>query len=210
MDTHIADEKLYNELRVQEKTVKANDRSIANYDIDPVAEKKLLRKIDLRVVPVLWFLFMLSFLDRTNVGNAYVLGMAEELNFQGNDYNVVLLLFFPCYIVFEIPSNIILKKVAPSTWLSLIMFLWGIITIGQGLITNVAGLQAMRFLLGFFEAGFYPGCIYLISMYYKRYEVQWRFSLFFTGSVLAGSFSGLLAYGISFMDGVSGYAGWRW
>ena len=68
----------------------------------------------------------------------------------------------------------------------------------------------MRFLIGFFEAGFYPGCIYLISMYYKRYEVQWRFNLFFTGSILAGAFSGLLAYGISFMDGIQGYAGWRW
>lgn len=69
MDSHIADEKLYTELRVQDKTVKANDRSIENYEIDPVAEKKLLRKLDWRVVPVLWFLFMLAFLDRTNIGN---------------------------------------------------------------------------------------------------------------------------------------------
>lgn len=68
MDTNIADEKLYNELRVQEKTVQANDRNIASYEIDAEAEKKLLRKLDLRVVPVLWFLFMLAFLDRTNIG----------------------------------------------------------------------------------------------------------------------------------------------
>lgn len=71
MDTNIADEKLYTELRVQDKTVKANDRSIANYEIDAEAEKKLLRKLDYRVVPVLWFLFMLAFLDRTNIGKAY-------------------------------------------------------------------------------------------------------------------------------------------
>ena len=90
------------------------------------------------------------------------------------------------------------------------MVCWGICTIGQGLITNNAGLQAMRFLLGFFEAGFFPGCTYLIAMYYKRYELQRRFNIFFTGSILAGSFSGLLAYGIWHMDGVSGYAGWRW
>lgn len=70
MDTHIADDKLYTELRVHEKTVQANDRSIENYEIDPVAEKRLLRKLDLRVVPVLWFLFMLAFLDRTNIGTA--------------------------------------------------------------------------------------------------------------------------------------------
>lgn len=71
MDTHIADEKLYTELRVQDKTVKANDRSIVNFEIDPEAEKRLLRKLDLRVVPVLWFLFMLAFLDRTNIGARY-------------------------------------------------------------------------------------------------------------------------------------------
>lgn len=103
-----------------------------------------------------------------------------------------------------------IKRLAPSTWLSFLMVCWGTATIGQGLIRNNAGLQALRFLLGLFEAGFFPGCTYLIAMYYKRYELQRRFNIFFTGSILAGSFSGLLAYGISFMDGTAGYAGWRW
>ena len=67
MDTHIADEKL-KQLHVEERTVRANDRKVEQYEIDPVAEKKLLRKLDLRVVPVLWFLFLLAFLDRTNIG----------------------------------------------------------------------------------------------------------------------------------------------
>jgi MFS family permease len=110
----------------------------------------------------------------------------------------------------QVPSNIILKKVAPSTWLAAIMFLWGISTIGQGLIQNQAGLIAMRLLLGLFEAGFFPGCVYLISMYYKRYELQWRLNLFFCGAILAGAFSGLLAYAIANLDGLGGYGGWRW
>ena len=110
----------------------------------------------------------------------------------------------------QVPSNIILKKVAPSTWLAAIMFLWGIATIGQGLIQNQAGLIAMRLLLGLFEAGFFPGCVYLISMYYKRYELQWRLNLFFCGAILAGAFSGLLAYAIANLDGLGGYGGWRW
>ena len=71
MDTHIADEKL-KELGVSEITVKANDRKAARYEIDPVAEKRLLRKLDLRVVPILWFLYMLAFLDRTNIGSSTV------------------------------------------------------------------------------------------------------------------------------------------
>ena len=110
----------------------------------------------------------------------------------------------------QVPSNIILKKVAPSTWLAAIMFLWGIATIGQGLVQNQAGLIAMRLLLGLFEAGFFPGCVYLISMYYKRYELQWRLNLFFCGAILAGAFSGLLAYAIANLDGLGGYGGWRW
>lgn len=81
----------------------------------------------------------------------------------GNDYNVALLVFFVPYILFEIPSNIILKKVAPSTWLSLIMVLWGIATMGQGLINNFGGLVAMRVLVGLFEAGLFPGMLIAVS-----------------------------------------------
>ncbi|KAK6397494.1 hypothetical protein LTR65_006471 [Meristemomyces frigidus] len=209
MDTHIADEKL-KELHIEEVIVKANDKHAERYDIDPEAEKKLLRKIDFRLIPPLWLLFMLAFLDRTNIGNARIQGMTKDLKMEGNDYNIALFIFFIPYILFEVPSNILIKRMKPSTWLSGLMFCWGIVTIGQGLVTTTGGLQAMRFLLGLFEAGFFPGCMYLISMYYKRYELQRRFSVFFTGSILAGSFSGLLAYAISHMDGVGGYAGWRW
>lgn len=76
------------------------------------------------------------------------------------DYNIALFVFFIPYIIFEIPCNVILKKMSPSTWLSLIMVLWGIATIGMGLINNFEGLVAMRVLVGFFEAGLFPG-IYL-------------------------------------------------
>lgn len=137
--------------------------------------------------------------------------MTEELGMDtGNAYNIALFIFFVPYILFEVPSNIIIKRIAPSTWLSGIMFLWGIVSICQGVVKTPGQLQAMRFLLGLFESGFFPGCTYLISMYYKRYELQWPFNIFFTGSILAGSFSGLLAYAIAHMDGTAGYSGWRW
>jgi MFS family permease len=74
-----------------------------------------------------------------------------------NDYNIALFIFFIPYILFEVPSNLVLKKLAPSTWLSLIMILWGIATVGMGLVNNFEGLIAMRVLLGFFEAGLFPG-----------------------------------------------------
>ncbi|KAG9548106.1 MFS general substrate transporter, partial [Aureobasidium melanogenum] len=178
--------------------------------IDPIAEKKLLRKVDLRILPPLTVLFLLAFLDRTNIGNAKIQGMTAELKMGGHDYNIALFVFFIPYILLEVPSNIVLKKISPSLWLSCIMVLWGIATIGQGLVKTFEGLIAMRVLVGIFEAGLFPGCVYLISMYYKRYELQWRLSLFFSASILAGGFGGLLAYALAKMDGIAGYSGWRW
>ncbi len=181
------------------------DGSLEN--IDPVAEKKLLWKVDLHVVPPLLILFLLAFLDRVNIGNAKIQGMTTELHMEGQDYNIALFVFFIPYILLEVPSNIIIKKVAPSTWLCTIMFLWGICTIGQGLVRNFAGLVAMRFLLGIFEAGLVPGSVYLISMWYKRFELQWRLSVFFSASIIAGAFGGLFAYALAHMDGIGGYSG---
>ncbi|KAH7138152.1 major facilitator superfamily domain-containing protein [Dendryphion nanum] len=191
-----------------EKIEVLNDTAGTN--IDPVAEKKLLRKCDLRVLPPLFVLFLLAFLDRTNIGNAKIQGLTEDLDMHGSDYNIALFVFFIPYILFEVPSNLVIKKMAPSTWLSLIMILWGISTIGMGLVKNFEGLVAMRVLLGLFEAGLFPGCVYLISMYYKRYELQWRLTLFFAASIIAGGFGGLFAFAIAKMDGVGNYSGWRW
>ncbi|KAJ5560243.1 hypothetical protein N7513_002642 [Penicillium frequentans] len=179
-------------------------------DIDSAAEKRLLRKVDLHVVPALFALFLLAFLDRVNIGNAKIFGLEEELGMTGSQYSIGLMVFFIPYILLEVPSNIMIRKIAPSTWLCGIMFLWGVATIGMGLIRNFGGLIAMRLLLGAFEAGLFPGCVYLISMYYKRHELQWRMSLFFSASILAGAFGGLLAYLIANLDGKGGYAGWRW
>ncbi|KAF2266179.1 MFS general substrate transporter [Lojkania enalia] len=182
----------------------------AGTTIDPVAEKKLLWKCDLHVLPPLFVLFLLAFLDRANIGNAKIQGLTEDLDMHGTDYNIALFVFFIPYILFEVPSNLVIKKLAPSTWLALIMVLWGISTIGMGLVNTFGGLVAMRVLLGFFEAGLFPGCVYLISMYYKRYELQWRLTLFFAASIIAGGFGGLFAYALAKMDGIAGYGGWRW
>ncbi|KAM3075811.1 hypothetical protein ACMFMG_007938 [Clarireedia jacksonii] len=178
--------------------------------IDPAVEKAILRKLDIHVVIPLAILFLLTFLDRVNIGNAKIQGMTEELNMKGNDYNVALLIFFPPYILFELPSNLMLRRLAPSTWLTFIMTTWGIITVCEGLVHTHAALVGLRFILGLFEAGFSPGAVYLISMYYKRYELQWRLSVFFCASILAGAFGGLFAYALAHMDGVGGYKGWRW
>lgn len=93
--------------------------------MDPVALRKLRLKCDLYVVPPLFVLFLLAFLDRTNIGNAKIQGLEDGLNLSGPQYNIALFIFFVPYILFEVPSNVLLKKIAPSTWLSSIMFFWG-------------------------------------------------------------------------------------
>ncbi|KAL1953680.1 hypothetical protein VTO42DRAFT_2391 [Malbranchea cinnamomea] len=195
---------------VKEEMATKETPSLESVVVDLAAERRLTLKVDLHVVPILFVLFMLAFLDRINIGNARLQGLEESLNMTGHDYNVALFIFFIPYILCEVPSNILLKKIAPSTWLSGIIVAWGIVTVCQGVVQNFAGLVVCRILLGAFEAGFMPGAVYLISMYYPRHQVQTRINIFFSASIIAGAFSGLLAYAISNMDGVGGYRSWRW
>jgi hypothetical protein len=95
-------------------------------EIDRAAERRLLWKCDLHVVPILTVLFMFAFLDRINIGNARLMGLERDLGMTGHEYNIALFVFFVPYILFEVPSNILLKKMTPSWWLSGIMFAWGL------------------------------------------------------------------------------------
>ncbi|KAF4472259.1 transporter [Fusarium albosuccineum] len=190
--------------------VEAMSSKAGGVEIDPEKEKKLLRKIDLHLIPILSLLLLCAFVDRINIGNARIQGLEADLNMAGSDYNIALFTFFITYILFEVPCNMLLKKVRPSAFLRLIIGGCGIVTIGQGVTKSFEGLVVCRVLIGLLEAGFVPGCVYLISMFYKRHELQWRINLFYTASILAGAFSGLLAYAIAHMSGVGGYGGWRW
>ncbi|KAF9644846.1 MFS general substrate transporter [Thelephora ganbajun] len=113
-----------------------------------VDEDKVLRKIDIRVVPVLCLLYLLAFLDRVNIANAAIYGMKEELRLKGNEYNIALVIFFVPYIVFKIPGNFLLKKFRPHVWLSSCMFLFRAVTVAQGTIRSYSGLLITHFLLG--------------------------------------------------------------
>ena len=97
-----------------------------NEPIDRAAENRLIRKCDLYVIPVLSLLYSLAFIDRINIGNARLQGLEKDLKMKCQDYNVALLVFFVPYILFEVPSNLLIRKIAPSTWLSSLMILWGI------------------------------------------------------------------------------------
>lgn len=173
-------------------------------------ERKLMAKIDWRVVPVLTIMYLLAFLDRVNIANANVFGLSKDLHLVGNEYNIALVIFFVPYCMFEIPSNILLKRLRPHVWLSGCMFVFGLASLCQGFVTSYGGLLAARWFLGMAETGMFPGCFYLISSFYVRDEAQRRITFFFSSATLAGAFGGLLAAAIGKMDGIRGYAGWRW
>jgi len=112
---------------IEQETVEHVKSEISIPEPDRALEKRLLRKLDIHVVPILMLLFLLAFLDRINIGNARLQGLEKDLNMQGHDYNIALLIFFIPYILLEVPSNLVLKKFAPSWWLSGIMFGWGML-----------------------------------------------------------------------------------
>ncbi|KXS94702.1 hypothetical protein AC578_10356 [Pseudocercospora eumusae] len=184
--------------------------SFQTHEDDAKTRRHLLRKIDLHVLLPLWILLFLSFLDRINLGNVAVLGIMDDLHLTGNAFNIALQVFFIPFVLLEVPSNIVLRKVRPSVWLCSLCFLWGIACLCQGFVKSNASLIVCRVLVGVFEAGFTPGSYYLMSMYYRRYELQRRVSIYWCAGVFSASFGGLLAYALAQMDGMGNLAGWRW
>jgi MFS family permease len=136
--------------------------------------------------------------------------MYEDLNLHGLQYNAALAIFFVPYALFEVPSNIVLKMLRPSIWISILMLSWGTVMTLMGLTNSYSGLLTARFFLGVAESGFFPAATYLLTIWYRRYEVQRRMSVFYAAASLSGAFSGLLAYAIEHMDGIAGLAGWKW
>lgn len=179
-------------------------------DISGVDERKLLRKLDIALIPWLSFLYLLSFLDRTSIGNAKLYNLEDDLHISDDQYLIALTIFFFSYSIFEVPSNVFLKRLRPSIWLSALMFLWGIMMTVQGLVHNYGGLLGMRWMLGTFEAGLFPGVNYYLSCWYKRSEFGIRAAVFFSAATVSGAFGGLLAAAISNMEGIGGKPAWAW
>ncbi|EXJ93026.1 hypothetical protein A1O3_01582 [Capronia epimyces CBS 606.96] len=175
-----------------------------------VNERALLRKLDLTLLPALTLLYLLSFLDRSNVGNARIEGLAKDLKMTGDQYLTGLTLYFIGYVLFEVPCNIVLKLWTPRAWLPTLTLVWGVVATLMGVTQSRAGFFAVRFFLGVAESGLFPGIVFYLSMWYKRNERHFRVALFFSAASLAGAFGGILAWGIAHMRGVGGYNGWRW
>lgn len=144
-----------------------------------------------------------------NIGNARLYHLESDLGLHGSQYQTAVSILFVTYIIFEVPSNLVLKKFTPSRWIGFITLAWGIIATLSGLVESYGALLACRLLLGAVEAGLFPGLNVYLTLFYTRRELAVRVGFLFVSAAIAGGVGGLLAYGIGFMDGVAGKHGWR-
>ncbi|GES64676.1 MFS transporter [Aspergillus terreus] len=173
-------------------------------------DKETLRRLDLLLMPMTLILYLLAWLDRANVGNARVAGLDKDLNLSDYQYKCAITVTYVPYILAELPSNLILKKIGPRILLPTLCTAWGLVTILQCQAKNFGGFVACRFFLGLFEGGLFPGIVLYLSGFYRRHELQVRIALFFSAASLSGAFSGLLAAAIQQMDGLRNLRGWQW
>jgi len=188
--------------------------SVDSYDeegvIDKALERKILFKLDLWITSFMTLFYLLSFLDRSNIGNARVAGLQADLKMSDYRYQLAITFTYVPYILSELPSNLLLKLIGPQILLPAIVTIWGVVTLCQGFCHNLGSLIACRVVLGFFEGGLLPGILLYTSTFYKRSELQWRVGLIFSATSLAGAFGGLLAAAIQQMNGDEGIRGWAW
>ncbi|KAJ7692341.1 major facilitator superfamily domain-containing protein, partial [Mycena olivaceomarginata] len=186
----------------------------ASYDEDTATNEKpvelskadharILRKLDTHLLPFVSLLYLLSFLDRANIGNAKIAGMAKDAKLTGLRYNTIAAVFFIPYALAEVPSNIALKLVRPSRWIPSIMLAWGLVMTLMCLCNTYHDLIIARIFLGLAEAGLFPGITFYLSLWYRRRDVAGRVAIFFSAATVAG-------YAIEKMEGIAGLHGWQW
>ncbi|KAJ4303344.1 hypothetical protein N0V90_002237 [Kalmusia sp. IMI 367209] len=176
-------------------------------------EIKLVRKLDIRIMTILWCMYFLNYLDRNAIAQARLDNLEKDLKLVGSQYNTAISILFVGYLLMQVPSNMLMssQKVRPSIFMCMCMMGWAIVSACTALTHNYTGLVLVRFFLGVAEAPYYPGALYLLSLFYTRKEIATRLSILYSGNIFATSFSGLIAEAtFATLGGVHGIAGWKW
>ncbi len=177
---------------------------------DSSFEKSTYRKVDLRLVPFLFFCYILAYLDRVNVGFAK-LQMLKALSLSDAAFATGAGIFFIGYFFFEVPSNVLLKKFGARKWIARIMITWGIVSSCMIFVKGEASFDALRFLLGIAEAGFFPGVIFYLTLWYpsrmRATRTAWFVAAIAVSGVIGNPISGWI---MDVMSGLGGLAGWQW
>ncbi|CAN7562951.1 D-galactonate transporter [Paraburkholderia terricola] len=170
----------------------------------------LYRKVSLRIIPFLFVCYVVSFLDRINIGFAQ-LQMKHDLGFSDAMYGLGAAVFYVGYVLCEVPSNLLLARFGARRTFTRIMLLWGVASVGMMLVSKPAHFYLLRFMLGVFEAGFFPGIVLYLTYWYPARRRAAVLSIFFAGVAVAGVLGGLVSGWIMRdMGGVWGMFGWQW
>lgn len=187
-----------------------------DYVIDKELEKKAMRKIDFWLVGFYSVVYIFRVIDSSNYSNAAIInlengtGIKKELSLDPSQWAWTLSIFSYSYLIFEPSNTVLLKFFRPSRWMFVLILLWGICACSSAATQSFKGMMCVRFAIGLAEAGFYPAVLYHMAFFYRPTEMPWRIALFYSVGQLSSALSGLLAFAISFMDGLGGLAGWRW
>ncbi|KAJ7111201.1 major facilitator superfamily domain-containing protein [Mycena crocata] len=187
-------------------------RAFAAADVswDPAEERALVRRLDLRIVPLITLLYLCNFIDRTNIGNAKVAGLEKDSKLVGYQYNIGLSVFYIVYALTEVPSNLLLKRIGATVWIPTLVLAFGGVCVATAFIKNFGGFMAVRMCLGLAEGGVMPGIAYYLSMWYTRDELALRIGIFVSASSLSGAFGGLLATAFLSVHQIDGLPHGQW
>ncbi|CAE6519421.1 unnamed protein product, partial [Rhizoctonia solani] len=174
------------------------------------AERQLLRKLDLLIMPVTYLLYILAYLDRSNLGNAKLQGLEASLfpnDVSGNQFALLSAVFYIAFLSWQIPLTLAAKRFSPNIVIGFVAVAWGVASSLQAASFNYAGITTARYFLGLFEAGYSPVVPFYYTLFYLKSEHGFRTSLYVSGAPLASAFGGLIAYGVQHIR--SGVATWR-
>jgi ACS family tartrate transporter-like MFS transporter len=175
----------------------------------PPDEGQVLAKIRRRLIPFMFLLYIVSYVDRVNVGFA-ALQMNQDLGLSASVFGLGAGIFFIGYFLFEVPSNLIMERIGARLWIARIMVSWGLVSAGMMFMKGATSFYALRFLLGLAEAGFFPGMILYLTYWFPRRDHARAIALFMTANATAGVVGGPISGALLTMHGLGGLAGWQW
>ena len=176
---------------------------------EPDIEDRIYRKVVLKIVPLIAIGFFIAYVDRSNLG-VIAKPLSLDLGLTASSFALGAGFFYIGYVLFEIPSNMILSKVGARFWLGRIMVTWGVVTIAMGFMQNEFTFYVMRFLLGLAEAGYSPGVILYLALWCTPKHIARATTIYNLSVPVALAVGSLLTSTILLMDGTAGLAGWRW
>lgn len=185
-------------------------RNLSSIEIKNLNDK-LVRKMDLIILPTIGILYILNYIDRQNLAAAKLQGITDSLHMSTEQFATVVSILFVGYLPFQIPSNLLITKISrPGMYICCAVVIWGSISAATAAVKTYEQLLAVRTILGVAEAVFFPGAIYYLSAWYTKKELGKRIAALYIAQQVGNAFGGLFAAAVFQLDGVHGIRGWQW